>query len=221
MTTEELFCNVRKAYRLLYEVQDSARKVAIYYSTKLNFVDYAGLQLFSDCLEKKKPFLDGYANIKVYPDKWIWDMFPGYMFEYYFVSKDGYNCMSMVCVMDDGAAKAKNILDTSTYISTEDSSSYILLTYAKYNGTEANRIWYYNLYPYISNSRDAILRLGLNLKNKAAGLYECNNENGHFISVQYSMDLLMNQQKCENSLEEFVGIIKEHFGDDILKPRYN
>lgn len=217
MTSEELFLNVRRAYRLLYEVQDSARKVANYYSSKLDFIDYAGLQLFSDFPEKKKPSLDDYADIKVYTDKWTWDLFPCYMFEYYFVSKDGYKCMSMVCVMDDGAFNAKNILDTSTYFSVEDSSSYILLTYTKYSGTESDRIWYYNLYPDISESRDAVFRLGKNLKDTADGLFECNNEKGHLITVRYPMDLLMNQQKSESALEEFAEIIKKRVGDSILK----
>lgn len=217
MTSEKLFLNVRRAYRLLYEVQDSARKVANYYSSKLDFIDYAGLQLFSNFPEKKKPSLDDYADIKVYSDKWTWDLFPCYMFEYYFASKDGYKCMSMVCVMDDGAFNAKNILDTSTYIPVEDSSSYILLTYAKYRGTESNRIWYYNLYSDISESRDAVFKLGKNLKDTADGLFERNNEKGHLITVRYPMDLLMNQHKSESALEEFAEIIKKHLGDSILK----
>ena len=217
MISEELFLNVRRAYRLLYEVQDSARKVANYYSSKLDFIDYAGLQLFSNFPEKKKPSLDDYADIKVYPYKWIWDLFPCYMFEYYFASKDGYRCMPMVCVMDDGAFNARNILDTSTYIPVEDSSSYILFTYSKYNGTESDRIWYYNLYPDISESRDAIFRLGKDLKNTADGLFECNNEKGHIITARYPMDLLMDQQKSESALEGFAEIIKERFGDSILK----
>ena len=215
MTSEELFLNVRRAYRLLYEVQDSARKVANYYSSRLDFSDYAGLQLFSDFPEKKKPSLDKYADIKIYSYKWTWDLFPCYMFEYYFASKD--KCMSMVCVMDDGAFKAKNILDTSTYIPVEDSSSYILLTYAKYSGNESDRIWYYNLDPNISNSRDAVFKLGKDLKDTTDGLFERNNEKGHLVTARYPMDLLMNQQKSESALEEFAGIIKVRVGDSILK----
>lgn len=219
MTAEELFLNVRRAYRLLYEVQDSARKVVNYYSSKLDFNDYAGLQLFSNFPEKKKPSLDGYADIKVYSNKWTWDLFPCYMFEYYFVSNDGYKCMSMVCVMDDGAFNARKILDTSTFVSVEDSSSYILLTYAKYSSRTKfdDRIWYYNLYPDISNSRDAVFRLGKELKDKADSFVEYNNEKGHLITVRYPIDLLMNQQRSESALEKFAEKIKESFGDSILK----
>ena len=72
-------------------------------------------------------------------------------------------------------------------------------------------------YPDISSSRDAVFRLGENLKDTDNGLFECNNEKGHFISIRYFMDLLMNQRKSESVLEEFSEIIKERFDDYIIK----
>ena len=70
----------------------------------------------------------------------------------------------------------------------------------------------------ISNSRDAVFRLGKNLNDTTAdGFFECNNEKGHLITARYSMDLLMNQQESENALEKFSEIIKNRVGDSILK----
>lgn len=112
MDRKELFMNVRKAYRLAYEVQDSIVGTVEYIRDRIRYTACAGSQLFSDPIEKYKSAIDGEADQKFGKDSWgkkgSWKYLPTYMYMYYFQCKPTETqncCFAIVQVMDDGFAE--------------------------------------------------------------------------------------------------------------------
>ena len=62
MDRKELYQNVRKAYRLAYEVQDSIIEIVEYIRARIRYSKIAGKQLFSASIERHIPALDDYAD---------------------------------------------------------------------------------------------------------------------------------------------------------------
>lgn len=215
--------NVRTAYRLLYEVQKSILDAILYIRTRLQFSDSAGTNLFSDTLEKRKPALDEWANIKIDPSKWAWDYFNGYMMDYYFSScPDKPSCLSITQVMDDGFGQVKKIpsaiLDTSQFTSVEEAKSFLLFTFGFFSETDQNVLWYYNITD-SKEIRDGVFYIANQIDESADGVFDISDEGrGRLICWKVGLEAFANKDAVDSTLEQFNDIVKVRTGKCLLKP---
>ena len=82
MDRKELYLNVRKAFRLVYEVQDSIFGMVEYIGSKIKHDKYAGAQLFADQIVNYKPKIDEYADQRFGGKTWTW-AFSLYVYLYF------------------------------------------------------------------------------------------------------------------------------------------
>lgn len=141
MDRKELYLNARKAYRLVYEVQDSIVEIVEYIRARIDYIDCAGKPLFSNALGKRKGIDENYVNDNIGNGMWSWDYFPTFMYMYYFLTpptETEHCCFSIIQVMDDGFSK---LPDTAAPPSTKDfgdptdSKSYLLFAFSIWKKT--------------------------------------------------------------------------------------
>lgn len=116
----DIFCEVRKAHRLIYEYQRRMQDLTWYIKNKLDFTTYQGYKKFS------APIGDG-KRIAV--DNWSWDWIYSYVYEYHL----GYNSAgnvrgSLIQVSDTGFFDQEKAIETNlaTYKSPEESRSLLV-----------------------------------------------------------------------------------------------
>ena len=133
-TSQELFVNIRKSIRLLYEYQKRMQGTMFHIKSVLNLSPAGRIEvnkLFSCAPRLSKD----YGETQLSRGNWAWDYLYPMAMEYYLgekkVNGDDF-CLSAIQVTDDGYYKAKqqdlpvDRLDTYTYSSSEDSNSVVL-----------------------------------------------------------------------------------------------
>lgn len=173
MNRKELYQNVRKAYRLAYEVQDGIVETVEYIHSHIQSVKWGGKQIFSNKIDIQKPSVDDYVNEKFGQGMWSWDYFPTYMYMYYFSMKKPSDhqkcCFSIVQVMDDGfdgCPKNKKPLDTNTFTSPEESHSFLQFAFAIKNTSETDWRMWYNGGAELLVEADEIIRISKEIESK-------------------------------------------------------
>lgn len=109
---EELFLNVRKSIRLLYEYQHRVQKTMFYIKQLLNLSPSNRIEV-NKLFSKPPRVSQYYGQFQLSSDNWAWDfLFPMAM-EYYLGDRNTIDdkhkfCMSVISVTDDGFFQAMN-----------------------------------------------------------------------------------------------------------------
>ncbi len=223
MDRKELYQNVRKAYRLAYEVQDSIVSMVEYIRhSKIKYDDCAGKPLFSKAIAKRKNVEDGYVTDNIGQDMWSWDYFPTYMYMYYFTlpqTDTQYCYFSIVQVMDDGfigAPDEESAPSTKDFSDITDSESYFLFcfsitkkdqraTWFEFSGTEP-----------IDDERKEIIRISEEIKNKGNEPYIVNTATGSFIVVKINAESIGCKEEAAKTFQNFSELVYSRTGYQLL-----
>lgn len=133
-SAQELFTNVRKSVRLLYEYQKRMQGTMFHIKSILNLspagrIEVNKLYSLSPRASKNS------GETSLYDSNWAWDYIYSMAMEYHLGEKRLNNtdfCISVLQVTDDGYYRALsqnqsvNRLDTSTYVDAEKSESHFL-----------------------------------------------------------------------------------------------
>ena len=222
MDRKELYQNVRKAYRLAYEVQDSIIEIVEYIRARIRYSKIAGKQLFSASIERQIPALDGYADQKYLGYQWSWDYFPTYMYTYYFAMAPKENraaCFSIVQVMDDGFVDTP---DEDTSPSTKDfkkpdeSESYLLFAFSIWK--DHDFIWFYRNENRIKldDEKTEILRISETIKDNQYEPYVASNDASTFIVKRISLESIGSKAEADQALHDFAKLVQDKTGYQLL-----
>lgn len=133
-SSQELFLNIRKSIRLLYEYQKRMQGTMFHIKSVLNLSPAGRIEinkLFSRAPRTSKD----YGETQLSDGNWAWDYIYPMAMEYYLGErklKDAEFRLSAIQVTDDGYYKARqqnlspNRLDTYTFCPPEESSSLVL-----------------------------------------------------------------------------------------------
>ena len=133
-SAQELFLNIRKSIRLLYEYQKRMQGTMFHIKSVLNLSPTGRIEinkLYSLAARASKD----YGETQLSKDNWAWDYIYPMAMEYHLGEKkmkDADFCLSAIQVTDDGYYKATqqnlspNQLDTYTYCLAEKSNSVVL-----------------------------------------------------------------------------------------------
>lgn len=133
-SSQDLFLNIRKSIRLLYEYQKRMQGTMFHIKSVLNLSPAGRIEinkLFSRAPRASKE----YGETQLADGNWAWDYIYPMAMEYYLGEKklkDVDFCLSAIQVTDDGYYKAKqqnlspNRLDTYSFCPPEESDSLVL-----------------------------------------------------------------------------------------------
>lgn len=222
MDRKELYQNVRKAYRLAYEVQHSIVEMVDYIRTRIKTVDYAGKQVFSDPLSKRKGVEEGYVTDYIGTDMWSWDYFPTYMYMYYFTgipTETKYSCFSIVQVMDDGFLGTTNVdsaPETKDFNTPAESESYVLLSFAIWNKNR-RAIWFeYDGTDVIQDEKAEIMRISQVLKGNEGKPYVKKVPDAAFVVSRINLESMCSKAEVDHVLQAFADLVEQETGYQIL-----
>jgi len=222
MDRKELYQNVRKAYRLAYEVQDSIVETVEYIRGRIRYSACAGSQLFSKPIEKYKSLVGEEADQKFGEGRWSWDFFPTYMYMYYFEGKptDTHDCcFSIVQVMDDGFTglpKTKTAPSTGSFKSPVDSESYLLFAFSIWK--DHDFIWFYRNENRIKldDEKTEILRISKSIKDNQYEPYIASNDASTFIVKMISLEAIGSKEEADKALHDFAKLVQDKTGYQLL-----
>lgn len=129
---DNLFIDVRYAFRLLKDYQNKVLEIIYYIKDKTSFGNILGSRHgFFDPIKGTKG--NNYAKLNIFQTMWGWDFLYGYIFEYYFgkIKVEGKNIkMSVFQISDDGCFISEinqaKIWRTKDFASVEKSHSYFV-----------------------------------------------------------------------------------------------
>jgi len=222
MDRKELYLNVRKAYRLVYEVQDSIVEMIEYIRARIKHNDCAGKQLFSDPIAKRRLKDDDYADQYIGQGTWSWDYFLTYMYTYYFTgipTETQYCCFSVIQVMDDGfvGAPAKDSApSTKDFCDAADSESYLLFAFSIWK-KDQRAIWFdYDGTEQIENEKEEIMRISDEIKQNGYGSYIVNTSDYCFIVKRINLESIGSKPETDQVLSDFDTLVFEKTGYHLL-----
>jgi len=207
----DAFLNIRRAYRLIAQLQKRLQDVAFYISSKTKFAysDNAGIKLFSNPICRHN--VDQHATLRVRRDMWPWDFLYGYAFEYYFSNTRIGNktcAMSIITICDDGyyisESKDKRRTNLNSFASEEESNSWIILVY----GDGASKSWMHN------KDNNDYLNWFFSQKKDTDSFSD---DKGHmFVAKKYPMQQFVNQSATDCVLKDFSQIVEQQSAVEIL-----
>lgn len=228
MDRKVLFENVRKAYRLLFEVQDSIVELVEYIRSRIRLDDCAAKQIFSDPISQRKSDVDG-SGAKNYfgGGMWSWDYFPPFMYMYYFKTPSLGNlesCFNIIQVMDDGAKEAdfdSGIVPApAKFVKAEKSQSYMLFAFSIWENTH-RAIWFDGS-PKDGDKarvlRDEVFRITSLIEEGDNPLIiaDSNYPHDYFILKKINMCDIGNKEEADEALTAFALDIKRITGYSLL-----
>ncbi len=215
-TPKELFANVRKSIRLLFEYQKRMQGTMFHIKSVLNLSPAGRIEvnkLFSRAPRVSKD----YGETQLSDGNWAWDYLYPMAMEYYLGEKkiENYDfCLSVIQVTDDGYFRAKqknlspNRLDTYTFASAEDSDSIALFVMEiKPNKSSWAKRWQRdtmeeNLNKWMSDSRTTI--------------DDMTREGNHFIVMKFSLMDLLSDASIGNVLDKISQHVEELSGKAVV-----
>ena len=207
------FIDVRNAFRLLARYQSRVLDIVNYIREQTPYTDMWGLRRYCNVISTRKNCPgDNYANLNVPRDMWSWDFLYNYLFEYYFGgAKFGRKTieMSVIQVSDDGYYKSMannpSPTDISTFLPSDESNSYLVLTagwkewLCDNTENDSNRF----LHKFLAGSKDLCVYI---------------DEKEHWaITKRYPMQRFSSQKEADKVLVDFGKIVMEHTGIDLFK----
>lgn len=221
---KEVYKNVRRAYRLLYEVQDSLVEMVEYIRSRIRYVDCAGRQIFSAPISNRKSDVDNSgAKQNFGQGMWSWDYLPAYMYLYYFQTPsdgDRNTCFNIVQVMDDGAEKELRAVppSPSKFRSVNDSESYVLLAFSIWKNNH-RAIWFDGSEDEGDKDiRNEVFRLADNVRKEDGTLIITSERHpeDYFIIMKINLESLGNREEAAKILHEFAQFVKSTTGYFLL-----
>ena len=205
---EKIYLNVRKAYRLLYSVQDSIHDMALYLKNRLACTDEVGKQIFSDDIHLSSKTKAEYSRELFYENQWSWDYFPSYLYNYYYdiKPKDNRFCgFSLTAVMDDGSMNIRDIEPdplNSDFISVEKSESYFLFSFCSWLA-EHSSIYYDSMSNWEAGKQKyAMFDIAKEISNNPNSFIEKGDLHSLFIAWKIPMKRIGTKQDIDNILNE-------------------
>lgn len=222
MDRKELYQNVRKAYRLAYEVQDSIIEIVEYIRARIRYTACAGSQLFSEPIEKYKSAVDGYADQKFGDSRWSWDYFPTYMYMYYFAgipTANQHSCFSIIQVMDDGftGVTQKNTApSTENFKKPVDSESYLLFAFSIWK--DQDYIWFNRdeKRNEINDEKPEVIRISEAIKDNGYEPYVASNDDSTFVVTRINLESIGSKQEADRVLHDFAKLVQDKTGYQLL-----
>ena len=205
---QSAFADVRRAYRLIYQLQSRLKDLVSYIKSQTRFcesTDSGGCWRF--CGNTTRHVISQYTDLRI-DNIEPWQALPGYVFEYYFTSfeENGLE-MSIIQVCDDGyyTANKQNLSkeDILSFRSADESNSYIILVCGFAGGN-----WMYPDY-------ETWMRNILN--NDDVDIKHNNDKNiNDFLAKRYPMYRFSTQDKTDNIIREFANLVNEKLKVNIL-----
>lgn len=215
---EQTFVDVRRAFRLIYQLQTRIRDIVFYIKEQTPYESCVGIKRFSNEINNRKHALDNYAKLKVFKDMWGWDFIYGYLFEFYLGNLEigkKWTSMSIIQVSDDGFAISNNENKRETKISTfespEDSHSCLLFVFATADKPE-NFIW-------LGSNTDIEEQQYINefLASNSDNRIEDGEKGAVFIIKKYQMERFSSQTETDMVLRDFSELVDKKCNIRILK----
>lgn len=215
-TPQELFVNIRKSIRLLYEYQRRIQGTMFHIKSVLNLSPAGRIEV--NKLFSRAPRLSrDYGETQLSGSNWAWDYLYPMVMEYHLgekkIDRDIFR-LSAIQVTDDGYYKAKqqnlpvNRLDTYTYSSSEVSDSVILFVMEiKPNDSSWAKRWKrdtmeHNLNRWMIDSRTII--------------DDTTQQGNHFIVMKFSLTELLSDISIYNVLCKISQHLQELIGKTII-----
>ncbi len=219
---DNLFVDVRNAFRLLSRYQKRVIHIVNYIREQTPYVDMWGSKSdFFSCIGNKRNSPDcDYAKLGVYKDMWGWDFLYGYIFEYYFGPiKIGCKTakMSIFQISDDGffisGREKKHMTDVSSFSSADESHSYLLLNITV-STTNDCKLWLKD--PEFPN--DTYKDFLSKFLSSSATVRVLEAEKGEVtILKKYEMQCFASQQLADSVIRDFGKIVKEKTDIELFK----
>ncbi len=206
---DELFLNVRKSIRLLYDYQHRVQGTMFYIKSQLNLSSTNSRieinKLFSDPIHGS----NNYGQFRLYPGNWAWDfLFPMAM-EYQLGEKDKRYRLSVIVVTDDGFFKAlkkgstvkKEKTETFAAVESSDTTALFVME-LKQRGEWAKR--------WNRNSMESSLERWLN--NDQDTISEKTEAGNDFIVMKFKLSELVTEDKIHLVLSKMSRKIEDITG---------
>jgi hypothetical protein len=224
MDRKELYLNVRKAYRLAYEVQDSIVDMVEYIRERIHREKSAGKPLFSYPIETCRIPEDDYANHNIGYGMWSWDYFPTYMYTYYFTlqpTETQYCCFSIIQVMDDGfiiTPDEDSAPSTKGFKDPADSESYLLFAFSIWEKTRTY-IWFNRDEKgsdHVKDERAEIIRISETIKGDGNKPYVVSNTDSTFVVTRMNLESFGSKTEADRVLQDFAKLVQGKTGYQLL-----
>ena len=219
---DNIFVDVRNAFRLLNRYQKRILQIVSYVREQTPYTDMWGSRnWYFDEIGKRRNSPDSeYAKLSVRKDMWGWDFLYGYIFEYYFGRQriDKKNAeMSIFQISDDGyfisSQEKKHMTDIASFTPSEQSHSYLIFNLSVFP-TKACNLWLRDpsfpddewddfLTKFLSSSSDT--KITRNDKGEVT------------ILKKYEMQRFSSQQSADEVIRDFGRIAKDNTGIELFK----
>lgn len=221
---DNIFVDVRNAFRLLTRYQERVLNIVNYIREQTPYTDMWGSKnWYSDEIKSRRNSPDKeYAKLNVFKDMWGLDFLYGHFFEYYFGStkKGRYTIeMSIFQVSDDGYFisndENKHMTDISSYANSEISHSYIVFNVSVYT-TKQSQLWLHDpdrpeedwenfLTRFLESSIDKIIT---------------STDKEYTILKKYEMQQFTSQSEADKVITDFAKLVLDNTGVRIFKESF-
>lgn len=221
---DNIFVDVRNAFRLLTRYQERVLNIVNYIREQTPYKDMWGSKnWYSDEIKSRRNSPDKeYAKLNVFKDMWGLDFLYGHFFEYYFGStkKGRYTIeMSIFQVSDDGYFisndENKHMTDISSYANSEISHSYIVFNVSVYT-TKQSQLWLHDPDRPEDDGKDFLTRFLESSKDKII----TSTDKEHTILKKYEMQHFMSQSEADKVITDFAKLVLDNTGVRIFKESF-
>lgn len=212
LNKKELFVNIRKSIRLLYEYQKRMQGTMFHIKSFLNLPPSGRIKVNKLFSYKPRTSNKDYGETILSKENWAWDYLYPMAMEYYIGEKKigEYEFrLSVIQVTDDGYYKAKlqgrsiDILDTYTFSSTEESDTIVLFVMEmKKSGTEWDERWRWDRDKKIKNLEKLLIEPKTVIDDKTAF-------GNHFVVMKFSIYELLSEASIKNVINKINNHIYE------------
>ena len=219
---DNIFVDVRNAFRLLHNYQERVLQIVSYIREQTPFNDMWGSKdWYSAEIGKRRDSPDSeYAKLRVFKDIWGWDFLYGYFFEYYFgqevINKKKIE-MSIFQVSDDGffiSTQEKKLMNkTSCFEPSELSHSYLILNASVYT-TKYSDLWLKDP----SNPDNSFKDFLTKFLSSPHDISVSRNDKGEVAIIKkYEMQRFSSQLEADAVIRDFGRILKNESGLELFK----
>lgn len=222
---DNIFVDVRNAFRLLNRYQKRVLHIVTYIREQTPFTDMWGARdwYFDEIGNRRDSPDKTYAKLKVSKDTPGWDFLYGYMFEYYFgLAKIGTKKveMSILQVSDDGyfisEQAKKQLYNISSFEPSESSHSYLMFNIAIYTSKMCKH-WFKDPSCPSDNCIDFLTKF----LSSQSDIKVFKHDDGEIeISKKYEMQRFATQHDADDVIRNFGKIIKEQSGIELFKSNF-
>lgn len=221
---DNIFVDVRNAFRLLSRFQERVLNIVNYIREQTPYIEMWGSKgWYSKEIGNKKSPCSNYAKLNVCKDMSGLDFLYGHFFEYYFGTypQKGKPTieMSIFQVSDDGYfvsnEENKDMTDVSSYASSEGSHSYIIFNVSVYT-TKKSELWLYDPERPEDNPKDFLTRF---LESSKDTKITCTDKE-HTILKKYEMQRFTSQSEADKVITDFAKLVKDNTGVEFFKENF-